>query len=192
MTKHWRRTVAKSRGLPPSFQLKVSAEGLKGPVQLGDYLDEEARPMPQQARARSAQPRRASLLDAEPESKQVLSIAPAKEPEVNFDSEVSEVPRGLAKKPSRKQMNMKADTLSMVDELLLQIQTYSGQKDAKASEMFHALVSALFEARECLDLTTVRPRGKWGSPTARAFPVSLKNAFRAAIAEWTRRNSPRA
>ncbi len=86
-------------------------------------------------------------------------------------------------------MNMKPETLNMVDEILLHIQTFSGQKDAKASEMFHALVSALFEARECLDFSAVRPRGKWGSPTAKAFPVSLKNAFRSAIAEWARQNS---
>ena len=66
--------------------------------------------------------------------------------------------------------------------------TYSVQKDAKASEMFHALVSVLHESRELLDFSEVQPRGKWGSPTARAFPVSLKNAFRGAIVEWHRRN----
>ena len=31
----------KTRGLPPSFQLDVARAAVEGPVQLGDYLDEE-------------------------------------------------------------------------------------------------------------------------------------------------------
>jgi hypothetical protein len=62
--------------------------------------------------------------------------------------------------PPRKQVNMNPETLRMVDELLTQIQTYSGQKDAKASEMFHALVSALYESRKLLDLSNFQPRGR--------------------------------
>jgi hypothetical protein len=96
-------------------------------------------------------------------------------------------PRSL-RHPPRKQVNMNPETLRMVDELLEYIQTYSGQKDTKASEIFHALIAALYEARELLDFSNVPPRGRWGSPTARAFPVALKNAFGAAIAAWQRRN----
>jgi hypothetical protein len=106
--------------------------------------------------------------------------------EIEPDTEPA--PARNRKIPPRKQVNMNPETLRMVDELLQRIQTYSVQKDAKASEMFHALVSVLYESRELLDLTDVQPRGKWGSPTARAFPVSLKNAFRGAISEWHRRN----
>jgi hypothetical protein len=104
--------------------------------------------------------------------------AQATQPDVEPISES----RPELRKPPRKQLNMNPETLRMVDELLVQIQTYTRQKDTKASEMFHALVSALYEARDSLDFSDVRPRGKWGSPTARAFPVSLKNAFRSAIA----------
>lgn len=77
---------------------------------------------------------------------------------------------------------MNPETLQMVDELVDQLCEQCVQGDVKASELFHALVSTLYEAREHLDVSQVKPRGKWGSPTAKAFPVSLKNAFRAAVA----------
>jgi hypothetical protein len=84
--------------------------------------------------------------------------------------------------PPRKQVNMNPETLRMVEELLDFVQTYGGQNDTKASELFEALVLTLYEAREQLDLSRVPPRGRWGSPTARAFPTALKNTFQAAIA----------
>src|SRR5207249_1169648 len=70
---------------------------------------------------------------------------------------------------------------------LRQIQTYTAQPNAKASEMFHGLVLALYEAQDLLDLSAVLPRGRWGSPTARAFVVALKNAFAEAVAKSHRR-----
>jgi hypothetical protein len=72
----------------------------------------------------------------------------------------------------------------MVDELLDYVRTYSVQKDIKASELFHGLVLALYEARDHLDLSSVQPRGRWGTPTAAALPIALKNTFQAAIAGW--------
>jgi len=86
----------------------------------------------------------------------------------------------------RKQVNMAPETLRMVEELLDYIRTYSVQKDPKASELFHGLVLALYEAREYLDLSNIQPRGRWGTPTAASFPIAIKNAIQAAIAEWHR------
>ena len=83
--------------------------------------------------------------------------------------------------PPRKQVNMTAETLRMVDELLTHLRQYSQQRDVRASELFHALVLAVWEVREQLDLSPVQPRGKWGSPTAMALPVALKNSFQKAI-----------
>ena len=78
---------------------------------------------------------------------------------------------------------MTPETIRMVEELLSLIQQYSGQKDTKSSEMFYALVSALFEAKEHLDFRSVGQRGKWGSPAAKAFATNLKKAFQKAIAK---------
>jgi hypothetical protein len=188
----WRRIVAKSRGLPPSFQLDVPQAALDGPVQLGDYLDEEVKPV--RTRPVSNPPKSAPAPTMRTAGKVVempRPAAPWSEPIPQTDQE-EQAPEGFIgqhrRAVPRKQVNMNPETLRMVDELLQRIQDYSVQRDAKVSEMFHALVSVLYEARELINFAEVQPRGKWGSPTARAFPVSLKNAFRQAIAEWKRRN----
>lgn len=79
---------------------------------------------------------------------------------------------------------MNPETLAMVEQLLDFCQTYSVQKDLKASEVFHGLVLSLFEAREHLDLSRVQPRGRWGTPTAAALPIALKNAFQKAVRDY--------
>jgi hypothetical protein len=79
---------------------------------------------------------------------------------------------------------MTPETLRMVDEILDYVRTYSVQKDTKASELFHALVLAIYEARDYLDLSRIQPRGRWGTPTAAAFPIAIKNAIQAAVADW--------
>ena len=76
----------------------------------------------------------------------------------------------------------------MIEDLIDHVQTYSVQKDAKASEVFHALVLSLYEATEFLDLSGVPARGRWGSATAKAFPISLKNTFQEAIAVAYKKN----
>jgi hypothetical protein len=81
----------------------------------------------------------------------------------------------------KKQANITPETLRMVGEILDYLQTYSVQKDTKASELFHALVLSLYE-RDYLDLSRVQPRGRWGTPTAAAFPIAIKNSIQAAIA----------
>jgi hypothetical protein len=82
------------------------------------------------------------------------------------------------------------DTLRMSDELLDMIRRGSGQRDTKANELFHALVLLVHEVRDQLELDTIPKRGRWGSPTARAYPLELKNAFlRALLAEYAEQNT---
>jgi hypothetical protein len=176
--------------LPSSFQLDVPAAVLGGPVQIGDYLDEDdARPVA--ARRVAPPPPVRPSPPASAESPRVLRMPRTQSPiQAGPVESVSPAPqaRPYGRPVSRKQLNMNPETLRMVEELLDTIQAYSVQKDAKASEMFHALVAALYEARDLLSLADVPPRGRWGTPTAHAFPVALKNAFQAAIAEWFRRH----
>jgi hypothetical protein len=81
----------------------------------------------------------------------------------------------------RKQLNATPETMRMLDELLVQIRQQSMEKDVRTSEVFHAMVLSVYEARAYLDLSAVPPRGRWGSPTAASLPVALKNAFMDAI-----------
>jgi hypothetical protein len=102
---------------------------------------------------------------------------------------VASVPAKLRTTVPRKQINMNSETLGMVDQLMDFVQTYSVQKDLKASELFHALVLSLYEAREHLDLSRVQPRGRWGTPTAAALPIALKNAFQKAVRQYVEDNA---
>lgn len=164
-----------SRGLPPSFRLAVPATAFDAPVQLGEYLDD---PPPAPDRPPAARPATHAtppvpVRAAGPAADTRPPTRPRPKPRVNAP---------------RKQLNMNAETLRMVDDLVRQVQLASGQADAKVSELFHGLIGALHEARGHLDLSRVPPRGRWGSASARAFPLALRSAFREAIAEWARRH----
>lgn len=172
--------MAGKKGLPPSFSIDIPDKS-EAPVKLGDYLDEveSAPPAP-----RVMPPRRAE------ESKVIemprpAAPAPTQAPpaEATSSEDVSSKRRRKRRKgPARKQINASPEALRMIEELIDHVQTYSVQKDAKASEVFHALVLALYEAREFIELGEVPARGRWGTPSAKAFPVNLKNAFQDAIA----------
>jgi hypothetical protein len=174
----------KTRGLPPSFQLDVARAAVERPVQLGDYLDEEEASLT----AKPVAPATPAALAEPPRGGHVGPTAPSVSTPLH---QARMRPRFPVPKPTklattvpRKQVNMTPETLRMVDQILDYVRTYSVQKDTKASELFHALVLALYEARDYLDLSRVPPRGRWGTPTAAAFPIAIKNAIQAAIAEW--------
>ena len=189
-----------NRGLPPSFKLDIPDSG---PVHLGDYLDEvDAAPVARPVAPRPAPQQAPSPAPSAP--------GPASENVVEFRGPrvaTEEAPGGveraesrpapppaepvaprrrrrrIPKAPPRKQINTTPETQRMIDEIIGYVQTYSVQRDAKASEIFHALVLTLHESLEELDLSNVPARGRWGTPTAQAFPISLKSAFKSAIAK---------
>jgi hypothetical protein len=100
--------------------------------------------------------------------------AASREPAVNED----QLPKPKA---PRREISMTPETLKMSDELLGVIRGGSGQRDTKANELFHALVLLVHEAMGELDPHTIPKRGRWGTPTARAYPLELKNAFLRAL-----------
>jgi len=172
----------KNRGLPPSFQLDVARTAVDHPVQLGDYLDEESTPVQPAPLAPAASVReiqRGGRGDATLSPISGLAVQTRVRPRPPLPK-LTRLPTTVP----RKQVNMTPETLRMVDEILNYVRTYSIQKDTKASELFHALVLALYESRDYLDLSRVQPRGRWGTPTAAAFPIAIKNAIQAAIADW--------
>lgn len=193
-----------NRGLPPSF--KIDIPDRPAPVELGDYLDEvEAAPAPRPtpkpvAPSPAPQPQVARASENVVEFPKAAAPAVAREevvepgrlpkPQAEPDSQAQSKRRRrrIPKAPPRKQINTTPETQRMIDEIIDFVQSYSVQRDAKASEIFHALVLALHESTEFLDLSTVPARGRWGTPTAQAFPISLKSAIKAAIAQSHKKN----
>jgi hypothetical protein len=105
---------------------------------------------------------------------QAPPLAPTRESFVNEDR----LPKSKA---PRREISMTPETLRMSDELLEVIRSGSGQRDTKANELFHALVLLVHEAMDELDPHAIPKRGRWGTPTARAYPLELKNAFLRAL-----------
>jgi len=105
---------------------------------------------------------------------QAPPVAPMREPVVNED-------RLPKPKGPRREISMRPETLRMSDELLDLIQSGSGQRDTKPNELFHALVLLVHEVMDEIDPHTIPKRGRWGTPTARAYPLELKNAFLRAL-----------
>lgn len=172
------------RGLPSNYNLQVPNK----PAELDDYLDEMTLPSAQAPRM--ATQRR----DTSPKVVSMQSPVSADEPSRSSEVVIERAAQAPAQQArptrtfSRKQLNLNPETLRMVEELLEQIRKSSAQKDAKSSEMFHALVSALYDARHCLWFHDLPIRGRWGTPAARAFPIALKQIFQRAIAQSQNRN----
>lgn len=179
----------RKRGLPDSFSLDVPQSAVSQPVQLGDYLDDEESLPPPPRRPRNTAPQAGNIVEMPvKERKEERGDAPRKDtPQKEAPAspvrKVPPKPRRLTATVLRKQVNMNPETLQMVDELLEFVRTYGPQRDAKASELFHALVLSVYEARAALVIGEIPPRGRWGTPTAQAFPVGLKNAIQKAIVE---------
>ena len=171
------KATKQNRGLPEDFDLMVDSSSPvlsdEAPVQLGDYLDSNPAIIPQKA-----QPVKKVKNKAKPAKKIVEEVVVQN---VSASQEAPKAKRAQAVKPPRREVNMKPETVKMFDELLGQIRDFSPQPDTKGSELFHALVYLLYQAKSELDLRDVPKRGQWGSPTASAFKTSLAQAFEKAI-----------
>jgi hypothetical protein len=184
------------RGLPPGYDINIPDQERNRPVEIGDYLDEVDPSTPRPPKAAPRQERAENKVVELPRSAAPEGHDEPSPPASPQEAETSgAAPAGRRQRhrrkhnaPARKQINATPETLRMIDEIIAYVQTYSVQNDAKASEVFHALVLALYEARESIDLSEVPARGRWGTPTAKAFPISLKNAFQEAIASQYRQN----
>lgn len=188
--------MAKNKpGLPDGFELKVH-----NPVELGDYLDEDY--AGNAARVLAA--KRAAMPHPQPEPKRIVSdpspaasipkpqvlqpvpqqLPATKESVLDFEeAKRRTAPKAsLFSRPDRVQFNMRPEMVKMFEDIVEFVQRYSLQPDAKPNEVFDAIVNVLHDAKEGMSFGDVPRRGKWGTPTARAFPTALGNAFAKAIA----------
>lgn len=185
--------MAKNKpGLPDGFALNLDA-----PSQLGDYLDEDfsdntarviaARRALQPAAIRPEKPALPPVVPPTPTTPTALpvqTIAIRSDSVLDLNEARKRVTPKVApfRRPPRKQFNMSPDTVARFMEIVDHVQLYSLQDDVKASEIFDAVVNILHDAKQEMTFNDVPRRGKWGTPTAKAFPTSLGNAFARSIA----------
>lgn len=163
-----------ARGLPDDFILDLPDEG---PVQIGDFLDEEP-PAPIARKQQRVQ----APTDRTPTPSQFRPEIVRNEEEVGERESPRPVLRA-AKHASiiRYQLNLTPKSKSMFDELIAYVQTYSPQDDASASEVFQGVLTVLHNAMGELELSELPGRGAWGSVTAKNFPGALSESFERAI-----------
>lgn len=157
------------RGLPEDFRLPLSEEDFadKEPAEVGDFFDED---ISVSAREPSDQSNVVPIREASPAPPSlIVEDAPKPTPQ----------PRNSLR---RRQINMKPEVDQMVDELLHDVRSYSGEKNPTAADLIHVLVTIAHGARQEFSLARVPPRGRWGSPTVKVFHDSLMAAFKSAIA----------
>lgn len=207
------------RGLPGNFQLDVPSQ-LATPVKLDEFIDDElarARsaktlkeqppeaappPIPATPAAEAVATTTAPHVPARERVEPLAEALPRRVPRPARPVEPSPVPlvrprfrqAGLPlSKPLRVQLNMSPAVNKMLGEIVEHFRTYCVQKDTTPSEIFEALVSALYDARGHLGLGNVPPRGQWGSASAQAFRIHVRNAITEAIVsqyEATREQIP--
>lgn len=162
--------MANRPGLPTGFSLKIPKPD-DSPVQVGDYLEqiEEA-----------SQPRVIDLPKQPPPNTSIPRPTTKRVGEVRGPQITA--PRGNTR-PSipRREFNLSVASVRMLDDLLAQLREQGPQKDARGSEVFEALLTALHEARQLINYGSLKPRGAWGQPTAKAFITELKNNYQRAI-----------
>ena len=165
----------KQPGLPEGFKLDGPDAG---PVQLGDYLDEDTR-----ARRPKVVERRV-VQEPEPVAHEPVATAPEPEPVVdtvpNMDNRSEQLPTRERPRPKRIQMNLSHQGQDYQNKLLDYVAKYSSQKDVAASDLYQALLQNAYDAMRELDLSSLPPRGQWGSPNAKAFRDGLAEAFKLA------------
>ena len=187
--------VKTKRGLPEGFDLNINANS---PAILGDFLDEappaaEAANPPQTAAPVRERVRVESAPVGMAQRKEVSALVqPVPEHVALRRERTAEARLSSYPKPPRMELSLNHETKRMVQELLDYVQQMGPQPPAKASEMFQGIISVLHRAKGMLDLTAMPRRGQWGSPTAKAFPVALGQAFGKAIAELYWHENPSA
>lgn len=180
------------RGLPNNYRLEVTEEDMEGgPADLGDFLDDMSvqvrpqRPAPNEMRAPEAQPKvalRIAPTTSIPSDTSIAEASPDGRALAEDEREVAQS-KVISKRPGRKQINMSLSTQNMLQELLEIIGRYSQEPNPTSSELLQALISALFDAKKMLKLSSLPARGAWGSKTAEIYQSCLKAEVMNAIGQ---------
>lgn len=155
----------KKRGLPDDFDLGVTQEDNTTPVELDDYLDRQLMPKKKSA----------------PKPKKKVISLPVENKEVKRDP--TPTPKRPVKRPRRKEITLDAATERQVHEVLTDLRQQGPQPDISVSEYIRCIARLGYDVRHIADFSYLKPRGQWGSTTAKAFVDDLKDAFFRAVGQ---------
>ena len=174
--------MAKSkRGLPEGFTLDIERPSDK-PIRSGDFLDEiDSLPAGVGISSAIAEPPAKPL--SEPKQKQKSGRVQTSEPTPKQPEQLEATEPAPRKAIKRGKLNVSADGERRLDAIWDRMREFGPEKTLRKSEIIDALILAAYDARDQLDLSNVRRRGKYGSTTHKNFPIALAESVKRAVAE---------
>ena len=154
----------KKAGLPDGFELGIDPPNNSKPIRTGDYIDDVLGVSPHANRS-----------PIESVSKTDV-VAKTVKPEQR-----SSPATGQSLKRAR--LNVSMDGRKRLSSIVDHMANYGPEPDIRASEVIEALILALYDAQDQLDLSNVRRRGKFGSQSHKNFPIALAESIAIAMAE---------
>ncbi|HEX9640826.1 MAG TPA: hypothetical protein VGB13_05895 [Candidatus Krumholzibacteria bacterium] len=162
--------MTKKKGLLEGFDLLGDDDKPDVPVHVGDFLEETTRPASPPAPGEGRRKKGSTTAVSK-------NAAPERAPR-------STTP--VAATPStsgRTRLNITDEQRDKLDHIVQEMKRVGPERHLKASEVVDALVSVLHDAREHLDMSMVRRRGKFGTQKHRMYREALAESIRLTIAK---------
>ncbi len=163
--------MAKKKALLEDLDLLGDEDKPDAPIRVGDYLEETARP--------SSPPK----ADPPPRKKKAAPSknATGKRAEAPAKPSSSTAVAAIPSSSGRTRLNITEEQRDKLDEIVQEMKKVGPERHLKASEIVDALVSVLHDAREHLDMSMVRRRGKFGTQQHRMYRDALAESIRLTI-----------
>lgn len=167
--------MAKKRGIPADLNLldnvKRADDTPPEPIRAGDYLEE------------SFKPSKVATPPAEPD------LGPAPPPDTKADTPAPVGEGGGTPKPRRRKtqniprarLNVSEEGRERLRDVVDWVREYGPEPDVKASEVLEAAITVIHEARDRLDLSNMRRRGKFGSTSHQVYRAALADSLKRAV-----------
>ena len=172
--------MARKAGLPDGHELEVDVDGLTEPADIPDFLDLEvprpaAAPRPAPALVEPRKVREAEQPPSAPQPDPASRKAtPKRPPQQKVRSR---------NRPPRKEVGFDDETLGMLKDLHGDGSSQSMEEALTRSEVARAAIRAVYAARNLVEYAGVGPRGRWGTPTARALVDDLTESYIRAVGQ---------
>lgn len=88
-----------------------------------------------------------------------------------------------ASRKARVEISLDGEARDMLNTLLNDAQKTAPQADTNVAELFKAWISVFHRHRDQLDFSNVRPRGRWGTPTATSYVRELSRSYERAVVD---------
>ena len=168
-------------GLPPGMDLGISLGGDDdGPADLGHYLSspvraERGEEAPAQAKRNGNTATAEKVVEIErPRRPEPVPAARSPAPKGRPKASASTQPR---KRPMRMEIGCDAATKQKIKRIAGTLRDAGPQEDASASEFLQAAALLIERVHHLGQYSRLRPRGHWGTDTARDFIETLADIY---------------